>query len=70
MFDHVIMRVLNCGYISRVAVILKYIHQGMYVWKVFSTAFQVCFIGKLWAEMQFSAGTLTAQMSKLIVSPI
>jgi hypothetical protein len=33
---YVCMRVLNCGYICRVALILKYIHQGMYIWKVFS----------------------------------
>jgi hypothetical protein len=31
MFSHVSMRVLNCGYICRVAVILKYVHWGMYV---------------------------------------
>jgi hypothetical protein len=31
LFDHVIMRVLNCGYICQVAVILKYIHRGMYI---------------------------------------
>jgi hypothetical protein len=29
-----------------------------------------CLIGDCWAEMQFSAGTLTAQMSRPIVSSI
>ena len=33
MFDHVFVRVLKCGYLWRVAVILEYMHQGMYVWK-------------------------------------
>jgi hypothetical protein len=71
MFDHVIMRVLNCGYICRVAVILKYIHQGMYIWKVFSLLLTLhALVGNCWAKMQFSVGTLTAQASRLIVSPI
>ena len=30
-FDHVSMGVLKCGYLCRVAVILEYIHPGMYV---------------------------------------
>jgi hypothetical protein len=36
------MRVLNCGYTYRVALILKYIHRGMYVWKVFSLLLFLC----------------------------
>jgi hypothetical protein len=59
MFNHVIMKVLNCGYICRVALILKYIHRGMYVWKVFSLLLSLCVIGNCWVEMQFSVGTLT-----------
>jgi hypothetical protein len=31
LFNHVSMRVLNYEYICRVAVILEYIHRGMYV---------------------------------------
>jgi hypothetical protein len=60
MFNHVSMRVLNCGYICRVDVILKYIHQGMYVWKVFSLLLTLhALLGNCWAEMKFSTGTLT-----------
>jgi hypothetical protein len=61
MFDHVIMRVLNYGYICRVAMILKYIHRWMFIWKVFSLLLTLhALVGNYWAEMQFSAGTLTA----------
>jgi hypothetical protein len=44
MFNHVSMRVLNYGYICRVALILKYIHRGIYVWKVFSLLLFLCVI--------------------------
>jgi hypothetical protein len=48
MFNHVSMGVLNCGCICRVAVILKYVHRGMYVWRVFSLLLSVYAIfGKL-----------------------
>jgi hypothetical protein len=71
MFDHVIMRVLNYGYIYRVAVILKYIHWGMYIWKIFSLLLTLhALLGNYWAEMKFSVGTLTVRMSRPIVSPI
>jgi hypothetical protein len=33
-FDHVFMKVLNCGYICQVVVIPKYIYLGMYIWRV------------------------------------
>jgi hypothetical protein len=60
MFNHVSMRVLNCGYICRIAVILKYINQGMYVWKVFSLLLTLhALLGNCWAEVKFYAGTLT-----------
>jgi hypothetical protein len=71
MFDHVIMRVLNCGYIYRVAVILKYIHRGMYIWKVFSLLLTLyALIGNYWAKIKFSACTLTMHHCILVVSPI
>jgi hypothetical protein len=71
MFDHVIMRVLNCEYIYRVAVILKYIHRGMYIWKVFSLLLTLhALLGNCWAKMKFSAGTVTTHRCRLIVSPI
>ena len=59
MFDHVSMRVLNCGYLWRVAVILEYMHQGMYVWEYLVYCLLLYFLGNYWAEMKFSAGTLT-----------
>jgi hypothetical protein len=71
MSDHVIMRVLNCGYICRVAVILKYIHRGMYIWKVFSLLLTLhALLGNCWAKLNFSAGTLTTHRCRPIVSPI
>jgi hypothetical protein len=71
MFNHVFMKVLNCEYICRVVVILKYIHRGMCIWKVFSLLLTCMLIlGNCWAGMRFSAGTLIAQMSRPIVSPI
>jgi hypothetical protein len=71
MFDYVIMRVLNCAYIYRVAVILKYIHGGMYIWKVFSLLLTLyALLGNYWAEMKFSAGTLTTYRCRPIVLPI
>jgi hypothetical protein len=56
------MKVLNCRYICRVAVIPKYMHRGMYVWRVFSLLLSLCvlsreIIGR--AEMKSSVGTLT-----------
>jgi hypothetical protein len=42
MFNHVFMKVLNCGYICWVAMIPKYMHQGMYVWRVFSLLLSLC----------------------------
>jgi hypothetical protein len=69
--NHVIMKVLNCGYICHVVVILKYIHQGMCIWKVFSLLLTcVLILGNCWAKIGFSAGTLTTQTSRPIVSPI
>ena len=59
MFDHVSMRVLNCGYLWRVAVILEYMHQGMYVWEYLVYCLLLYFLGNYWAEMKSSAGTLT-----------
>jgi hypothetical protein len=53
------MRVLNCGYLCRVAVILEYIHRGMYVRRYLVNAYLACLFGNYWAEMKFSAGTLT-----------
>jgi hypothetical protein len=54
------MRVLNCGYICRVALIQKYMHQGMYVWRVFSLLLSLhALLGNCWAEINFSIGTLT-----------
>jgi hypothetical protein len=54
------MKVLNCGYICRVAVIPKYMHWGMYVWRVFSLLISLCAIlGNCWDEMKSSAGMLT-----------
>jgi hypothetical protein len=48
MFNHVFIKVLNYGYICRVAVILKYMHRGMYVWRVFSLLLYLCaLLGKL-----------------------
>jgi hypothetical protein len=60
MFNHVFMRVLNCGYICRVAVIPKYMHWGIHVWRVFSYCFLcVIYWRNYWAEMKSSASTLT-----------
>jgi hypothetical protein len=71
MFNHVFMKVLNCGYICRVVVILKYIHRGMCIWKVFSLLLTLhALLGNCWAAMKSSVGTLIAQMSRPIVSPI
>jgi hypothetical protein len=71
MFDHVIIRVLNYGYIWRVAVILKYLHQGMYIWKVFSLLLTFyALLGNCWAKMKFSIGTLTTHRCRPIVLPI
>jgi hypothetical protein len=71
MFNHVFMRVLNCGYICRVAVILKYIHRGMYIWKVFSLLLPLhALLGNCWAEIKFFAGTLTTHHCRPIVLPI
>ena len=59
-FDHVSMRVLKCGYLCRVAVILEYIHLGDVCTKVFSLLLTLhVFLGNYWAEMKFSADTLT-----------
>jgi hypothetical protein len=71
MFDHVIMIVLNCGYICQVVVILKYIHWGMYIWKVFSFLLTLhALLGNCWARIKFSVGTLTTYHCRPIVSPI
>jgi hypothetical protein len=71
MFDHVIMRVLNCGYVCRVVVTLKYIHQGMYIWKIFSLLLTLhALLGNCWAEMKFSVCTLTTYRCRSIVLPI
>jgi hypothetical protein len=71
MFDHVNMRVLKCGYICRVVVIAKYIHRGMYIWKVFSLLLTLhALLGNYWAEMKISVGTLTTYHCRPIVSPI
>ena len=45
MFNHVSMRVLKCGYLWRVAVILEYMHQGMYVWKYLVYCLLLCILG-------------------------
>jgi hypothetical protein len=42
MFKPCNMEVLNCGYICRVAVILKYIHQGCVYGKYLVYCFLVC----------------------------
>jgi hypothetical protein len=68
--NHVIMKVLNCGYICRVVVILKYIRRGCVYGKYLVYCLLACLLGNYWAEMRFSAGTLTTQMSRPIVSPI
>jgi hypothetical protein len=47
MFNHVSMGVLNYGYICWIAMIPKYIHRGMYVWKYLVTVFLAWLIGKL-----------------------
>jgi hypothetical protein len=71
MFDQVIMRVLNCGYICQVAVILKYINRGMCIWKVFSLLLTLhAYLGNCWAEIKFYAGTLTMHRCRPIVLPI
>jgi hypothetical protein len=71
MFNHVFMRVLNYGYICRVVVILKCIHRGMYIWKVFSLLLTLhALLGNYWAEMKFFAGTLIMHRCRLIVSLI
>jgi hypothetical protein len=65
------MRVLNCGYIRWVAVILKYIHRGMCIWKVFSLLLTLhAYLENCWAEMKFYAGTLTTYHCRPIVLPI
>jgi hypothetical protein len=43
-FNHVFMKVLNCRYICRVAMIPKYIYLGMYIWRVFSLLLSLCAI--------------------------
>jgi hypothetical protein len=54
MFNHISMRVLNCGYIYWVVLILKYIHRGMYVWKVFSSLLFLCvFLGTVGLKCNF-----------------
>jgi hypothetical protein len=60
-YNHVFMKVLNCGYVCQVAVILKYIYLGMYIWRVFSLLLLLCAIYLLWgwAKMNSSVGTLT-----------
>jgi hypothetical protein len=71
MLNRVFMKVLNCGYICRVAVILKYIHQEMYIWKAFSLLLTLhTLLGNYWAKIKFSVGTLTTHCCRLIVSPI
>jgi hypothetical protein len=65
------MRVLNCGYICRVAVILKYMYQGMYVWRVFSLLISLyAILGNYWAEMKSSVGTLTKHHVDRLVTAI
>jgi hypothetical protein len=66
MFNHVSMRVLNCRYIYQLVVILKYIHRGMYVWKVFSLLLSLhALLGSCWAKIKFFAGTLTMHRCRL-----
>jgi hypothetical protein len=67
-FNQISMRVLNCGYICRVVLILKYIHRGIYVWKVFSSLLFLCVcFGNCCAEMQFSAHTVTTSPVERLV---
>jgi hypothetical protein len=59
------MKVLNCWYIYRVAVIPKYMHRWMYVWRAFSLLISLCAIlGNCWAEMKSSAGMLTTDRGR------
>jgi hypothetical protein len=43
-YNHVFMKVLDYGYICWVAMVLKYIYLGMYIWRVFSLLLLLCAI--------------------------
>ena len=61
-YAHVYMKVLNCGYIYRVALDTKVCTYGMYIWYLSLLLSLYAYLSlEGWAAMNLSADTLTTQ---------